>query len=90
MNTTGYKRQYGYSSFTCIYPGIKAWMERHDWNLTRLAKEANVTRSALSKNLIGITSMSMYTIRQIMSVTGLTFEQAFGEEITLEEAREER
>ena len=90
MNTTEYKRQYGYVSFTCIYPGLKAWMERHDWNLTRLAKEANVTRSALSKNLIGITSMSMYTIRQIMSVTGLTFEQAFGEVITVEEARKER
>ena len=90
MNTTEYKRQYGYGSFTCIYPGLKAWMEFHDWNMTRLAKEANVTRSALSKNLMGINSMSMYTIRQIMSVTGLTFEQAFGEVITPEEAREER
>ena len=90
MNTTEYKRQYGYVSFTCIYTGLKAWMERHDWNLTRLAKEANVTRSALSKNLMGTNSMSMYTIRQIMSVTGLTFEQAFGEVITPEEARKER
>lgn len=90
MNTTEYKRQYGYGSFTCIYPGLKAWMEFNDWNMTRLAKEANVTRSALSKNLMGINSMSMYTIRQIMSVTGLTFEQAFGDVITVEEARKER
>lgn len=90
MNTTECKRQYGYVSFTCIYPGLKAWMERHDWNLTRLAKEAYITRSTLAKNLIGINSMSMYTIRQIMSVTGLTFEQAFGEVITVEEARKER
>ena len=90
MNTTEYKRQYGYSSFICIYPGLKAWMEFHDWNMTRLAKEAYITRSTLAKNLIGINSMSMYTIRQIMSVTGLTFEQAFGEVITVEEARKER
>lgn len=90
MNTTEYKRQYGYVTFTCIYPGLKAWMERHDWNLTRLAKETYITRSTLAKNLNGLNSMSMYTIRQIMSVTGLTFEQAFGEVITVEEAREER
>lgn len=90
MNTTEYKRQYGYGSFTCIYPGLKAWMEFHDWNLTRLAKETYITRSTLAKNLNGLNGMSMYTIRQIMSVTGLTFEQAFGDVITVEEARKER
>lgn len=90
MNTTECKRQYGYVSFTCIYPGLKAWMERHDWNLTRLAEEAQLARTTLATNLMGINSMSMYTIRQIMSVTGLTFEQAFGEVITVEEARKER
>ena len=80
----------GCMPFACIFPGLKAWMQRNDWNVSRLADEADIFPNTLSNNLSGRAEMKMYTIRRIMEITGLTFEQAFGEVITLEEAREER
>ena len=65
-------------------------MQRNDWNVRRLADEADLFPNTLSNNLSGNTEMKMYTIRRILEITGLTFEQAFGEVITPEEARKER
>lgn len=65
-------------------------MQRNDWNVSRLADEADLFPNTLSNNLSGNTEMKMYTIRRILDITGLTFEQAFGEVITPEKAREER
>ena len=76
--------------FACIFPGLKAWMQRNDWNVSRLADEADIFPNTLSNNLSGRTEMKMYTIRRILEITGLTFEQAFGEVITPEKARKER
>lgn len=76
--------------FACIFPGLKAWMQRNDWNVSRLADEADLFSNTLSNNLSGRTEMKMYTIRRILEITGLTFEQAFGEVITPEKARKER
>ena len=76
--------------FACIFPGLKAWMQRNDWNVSRLADEADFFPNTLSNNLSGNTEMKMHTIRRILEITGLTFEQAFGEVVTPEEARKER
>lgn len=65
-------------------------MQRNDWNVSRLADEADLFSNTLSNNLSGRTEMKMYTIRRILEITGLTFEQAFGEVITPEKARKER
>ena len=76
--------------FACIFPGLKAWMQRNDWNMSRLAHEAKLYPNTICNNLSGNTEMKMYTIRRILEITGLTFEQAFGEVVTPEEARKER
>ena len=76
--------------FACIFPGLKAWMQRNDWNVSRLADEADLFSNTLSNNLSGRTEMKMYTIRRILEITGLTFEQAFGEVIPPEKERSER
>ncbi len=65
-------------------------MQRNDWNMSRLAHEAKLYPNTICNNLSGNTEMKMYTIRRILEITGLTFEQAFGEVITQEEARKER
>ena len=65
-------------------------MQRNDWNVSRLADEADLFPNTLSNNLSGNTEMKMCTIRRILEITGLTFEQAFGEVITPEKARKER
>ena len=76
--------------FACIFPGLKGWMQRNDWNVSRLAYEADLPMNTLSNNLSGRAEMKMQTIRSVLAATGLTFEQAFGEAITPEEARKER
>lgn len=81
------RQERGYREIICIYPGLKLWMWDNDWNACRLAQEAGVPESTLSQNLKGNTDMKMYTIRRILAVTGLTFEQAFGERISQDEAR---
>ena len=65
-------------------------MQRNDWNMSRLAHEAELYPNRLCNNLSGKMEMKMYTIRKILEITGLTFEQAFGEVITPEKARKER
>ena len=77
----------GYREIICIYPGLKLWMWDNDWNTCRLAQEAGVHENTLSDNLRGNTDMKMCTIRRILDATGLTFEQAFGERISQDEAR---
>ena len=59
----------------------------NDWNACRLAQEAGVHENTLYQNLMGNTDIKMYTIRRILAVTGLTFEQAFGERISQEDAQ---
>lgn len=76
--------------FACVYPRLKAWMQRNDWNASRLADEAGIFYNTHSNNLTGRTEMSMYTIRKVLEATGLTFEEAFGDRISPEKARAER
>lgn len=81
------KQETGYREIICIYPRLKLWMWDNDWNACRLAREAGVHENTLYQNLMGNTDMKMCTIRRILDATGLTFEQAFGERISQDEAR---
>ena len=81
------RQERGFQEIICIYPGLKLWMWDNDWNTCRLSQEAGVPDNTLSQNLRGNTDMKMCTIRRILAVTGLTFEQAFGERISQDEAR---
>ena len=81
------RQERGFKEIICIYPGLKLWMWDNDWNICKLSQEADVPDNTLSQNLRGNTDMKMCTIRRILAVTGLTFEQAFGERISQDEAR---
>lgn len=81
------RKERGYQEIICIYPGLKLWMWDNDWNTCRLAQEAGVNENTLYQNISGNTDMKMCTIRRILAVTGLTFEQAFGERISQDDAR---
>lgn len=85
-----HKRWNGCMPFACVFPGLKRWMQRNDWNVSRLADAADLFPNTLVNNLGGKTEMKMYTIRKILEITGLTFEQAFGDMISPEKARKER
>lgn len=81
------RQERGFKEIICIYPGLKLWMWDNDWNTCKLAREVGVNENTLYQNLSGNTDMKMCTIRRILAVTGLTFEQAFGERISQDEAR---
>ena len=81
------RQERGFQEIICIYPGLKLWMWDNDWNICKLARETGMYENTLSQNIIGNTDMKMCTIRRILAVTGLTFEQAFGERISQDEAR---
>ena len=59
----------------------------NDVNMIKFAELVGVHVNTISANFRGLTDMRMYTVRRILKVTGLTFEQAFGVEQTPEEAR---
>lgn len=77
----------GFINVICIWPGIKLWMWDNDVNMIKFAELVGVHVHTISANFRGLTDMRMYTVRRILEVTGLTFEQAFGKQLTPEEAR---
>ena len=85
----GHEKKRGYKEFICIYPGIKLWMRENDMNIRTLAEKIGAHPKTLGLNFRGLTEMSMFTIRRILEITGLTFEQAFGKMITPQEVRQE-
>ena len=84
------RQERGFKEIICIYPGLKLWMWDNDWNICKLGRETGMCENTLYINLSGNTDMKMCTIRRILDATGLTFEQAFGERISQDEARKKR
>ena len=81
------RQERGFQEIICIWPGIKLWMWDKDVNMIKFAELVGVHVNTISANFRGLTDMRMYTVRRILEVTGLTFEQAFGKQLTPEEAR---
>lgn len=71
--------------FACIFPGIEKWMKEHKYTVSRLGRELNIapSRTWLANKLNGRTKFSMPEIKKILAFTGMTFEEAFGEEVEL-------
>ncbi len=68
----------------CIYPGLRDWMNREQVSPRRLtammgySTYAGVVRS-LSDRLSGRAEIRIGDIRNILRLTGMTFEEAFGD-----------
>lgn len=64
------------------FPGLTRWMNEHRYTVSKLARELNMTksRSGIALKLSGIRNFSLSEVKAILSFTGLTFEEAFGEE----------
>ena len=70
----------------CIFPGIVNWLYKNEMTLKELCNGINcMCVTAFYQKMHGEKELKMSQIRAILAFTGMTFEEAFGEEIKLEE-----
>ena len=62
----------------CIYPGISRWMHENGYSITKMCEEFGMNKGTLGKYMQGTRDIRIRTIREIMRITGLSFEEAFG------------
>lgn len=72
------------SNAECVrYPGLQKWMKDNDFTLTKLSERSGLNYATLRYDLSMYSSKQCdpkkFTIDAILAVTGLTYEQAFGE-----------
>ena len=66
----------------CIYPGLKTWFITSGTSAHRMHKEVGIGKGVtpLYNRLSGEQQFTLQEIKRILAYTGLTFEEAFGEE----------
>ena len=62
-----------------LYPGLRAWMYSNHVTQAQLAKMIDVSATAVNRILVGVSLPHKVTIDAILRVTGLTYEEAFGD-----------
>ena len=68
----------------CAYPGIRSWMNQNYIDPRRLTvmmgyEPASTTVSRIARVLSGKTDIKICDIRLLLRLTGMTFEEAFGD-----------
>lgn len=69
----------------CAFPGLVKWMFEHGISTKQLTVVLNINYYTLGYKLRGVHHFTMPEIKAILAYTGLTFEEAFGEEIDRKE-----
>lgn len=69
----------------CVYTGLRNWMNKNKVGISEFVRRCGVENCYCNKNrmvgyLSGKTDPPKRTIDKILAVTGLTYEEAFGEE----------
>ena len=66
--------------YKIIYPSFEKWLQDRNMSIVELAHALNMVGNGLYEILYGFRQPRMSTIRKMLSVTGLTFEELFKEE----------
>lgn len=77
INNMAHPNPYRYSWI--IYPGIRAYLNACGMTVRELAELLNVNLGTLTGWLRGDYSMRLWSVREILKITGLKFEDAFRE-----------
>lgn len=64
---------------SCVYHGIANWMQENECGYAVLERKTGLARAVICNALTGKCSPTKKTIDSILRVTGLTYEEAFGE-----------
>lgn len=77
--------KYGFKSLkNCVFPGIANWLREQSLTIKEFGNELNMygrTSQTLYHRLCGDTKFTLPETKAILAYTGMTFEEAFGEEI---------
>lgn len=66
----------------CVFPGLYCWMVNNWENMRRMCDGMRVmSDTSLTDKLRGKGKFTLPEIKAILAYTGLTFEEAFGEEL---------
>jgi transcriptional regulator with XRE-family HTH domain len=63
----------------CVYPALKAALEKTDYNQTTLAAETGISASVISRYVKGDIEPTIQKLLALEDLTGLTFREMFGE-----------
>ena len=81
---TRYKNKTFVKPTTCVYPGLRNWMNANRVKVSafiRLCDSSGKSDRTIRYYLNGEKDMRKSTIDTILKVTGLTYEQAFGDNV---------
>jgi transcriptional regulator with XRE-family HTH domain len=63
----------------CVYPALKAVLEKTDYNQTTLAAATGISASVISRYVKGDIDPTVQNLLRLEEITGMTFRQLFGE-----------
>lgn len=63
----------------CVYPALKAALEKTGYNQTTLAAATGISASVISRYVKGDIDPTVQNLLRLEEITGMTFRQMFGE-----------
>lgn len=63
----------------CVYPALKAALEKTDYNQTTLAEAPGISASNVSRYIKGDVDVTIRGLLALEDLTGMTFRELFGE-----------
>lgn len=63
----------------CVYPGLKAALEKTDYNQTTLAAATGISASGISRYIKGDMDSTIRGLLALEELTGMTFRELFRE-----------
>lgn len=63
----------------CVYPALKAALEKTDYNQTTLSRATGIHQSNISRFIKGDVDATIRGLLALEDLTGMTFRELFGE-----------
>ena len=62
----------------CVYPGLDRWLHENSYSIASLGRALALHNITIYKYMNGEREIKIGAIRDILRLTGMTFEEAFG------------
>lgn len=68
-----------YCNSEVVYPGLNRWMRKNDMSTRELSRKLDMCNQTVYRWLKGDVDIRKYGIDKILRLTGMTYEEAFGD-----------